>query len=69
MSPGLLPTALNAYAMFAQPRKAYVLLGVEPELDCYNPQQAISALKQADLVLMLTPFKHQAALDTLMSCC
>ena len=58
-----LPTALNAYEMFDQPRKAYVLLGVEPELDCYNPQQAISALKQADLVLMLTPFKHEAALD------
>ena len=58
-----LPTALNAYEMFARPRKAYVLLGVEPELDCYNPQQAISALKQADLVLMLTSFKHEAALD------
>jgi len=58
-----LPTALNAYEMFAQPRKAYVLLGVEPELDCYNPQLALSALKQAALVVMLTPFKHEAALD------
>ncbi|MFZ4536337.1 NADH-quinone oxidoreductase subunit NuoG [Propionivibrio sp.] len=58
-----LPTALNAYEMFGQPRKAYVLLGVEPELDCYNPQQAVSALKQAALVVMLTPFKHEAALD------
>jgi NADH-quinone oxidoreductase subunit G len=58
-----LPSALNAYEMFAQPRKAYVLLGVEPELDCYNPQQAVAALKQAALVVMLTPFKHAAALD------
>jgi NADH-quinone oxidoreductase subunit G len=58
-----LPTALNAYEMFAQPRQAYVLLGVEPELDCYNPQQAVAALKQAALVVMLTPFKHTAALD------
>ncbi len=58
-----LPQALNAYEMFVQPRKAYVLLGVEPELDCYNPQQAVAALKQADLVVMLTPFKHAAALD------
>jgi len=58
-----LPTALNAYEMFAQPRKAYVLLGLEPELDCYNPQLALAALKQAALVVMLTPFKHQAALD------
>ena len=55
--------ALNAYEMFAQPRQAYVLLGVEPELDCYNPQQAVVALKQAALVVMATPFKHQAALD------
>ena len=40
-----LPTGLNAYEMFVQPRKAYILLGLEPELDCYNPQLAISALK------------------------
>ena len=58
-----MPTALDAYEMFAQPRKAYVLLGLEPELDCYNPQQTVAALKQAALVVMLTPFKHEAALD------
>jgi NADH-quinone oxidoreductase subunit G len=58
-----LPTALNAYEMFVQPRKAYILLGVEPELDCYNPQQAVAALKQAALVVMLTAFKPAAALD------
>ena len=58
-----LPSALNAYEMFVQPRKAYVLLGIEPELDCYNPQQTVSALKQADLVVMLTPFKHATAFD------
>ena len=55
--------ALNAYEMFAQPRQAYILLGVEPELDCHNPQMAVAALKQAALVVMLTPFKHPAALD------
>lgn len=58
-----LPTALNAYEMFAQARKAYILLGVEPELDCHNSQQAVAALKQAALVVMLTPFKHDAALE------
>jgi NADH-quinone oxidoreductase subunit G len=58
-----LPTALNADTMFAQPRQAYVLLGIEPDLDCANPQQAVAALKQAALVVMLTPFKHGAALD------
>ena len=31
---------LNAGEMFAQPRKAYVLLGVEPEVDCDDPRGA-----------------------------
>jgi NADH-quinone oxidoreductase subunit G len=56
-----LPTALNAHEMFAQPRKAYILLGIEPELDCHNPQQAVAALKEAALVVMLTPFNDGAA--------
>ena len=58
-----LPSKLNAYEMFVQPRKAYVLLGVEPELDCHNPKQAVAALKQAALVVMLSPFKSSAALE------
>ncbi len=52
---------LNAYEMFAQPRKAYVLLGVEPELDCVNPTLAVEALKQADLVVALSTFKGDIA--------
>ena len=58
-----LPTGLNAYEMFVQPRKAYVLLGLEPELDCANPGMAVNALKQASLVVTLTPFKSEAAID------
>ena len=58
-----LPTGLNAYEMFAQPRKAYVLMGLEPELDCANPQMAVAALTQASLVVVLTSFKSAAALD------
>lgn len=58
-----LPTGLNAYEMFAQPRRAYVLMGLEPELDCANPRMAVAALKQASLVVTLTPFKSVAALD------
>jgi len=58
-----LPTGLNAYEMFAQPRKAYVLLGVEPELDCHNPQLAMKALKQASLVVSMSPFRSPAALE------
>ncbi len=58
-----MPTALNAYEMFAQPRQAYILLGLEPELDCHDPQQAVAALKEAALVVMLTPFGDGAARD------
>jgi len=54
---------LNAYEMFAQPRKAYVLMGVEPELDCVDPQLAVGALKQADLVVALSAFKSESVED------
>ena len=51
---------LNAAAMLATPRKAYVLLNVEPELDCANPQQAVAAMQAADLVVVLSAYKHHA---------
>ncbi len=57
-----LPTGANARQMFEQPRKAYVLMGVEPEFDCANPQLALAALQQAEMVVMLSAFKHEAAL-------
>ena len=59
---GALPSGLNAREMFAQARKAYVLMGVEPEFDCANPQQATSALEHAALVVMVTPFLGEAAM-------
>jgi NADH-quinone oxidoreductase subunit G len=49
--------------MFAQPRQAYLLHGVEADLDCHHPQQAVAALKAAALVVMLTPFADGAARD------
>ncbi|HEY5994719.1 MAG TPA: NADH-quinone oxidoreductase subunit NuoG [Gallionellaceae bacterium] len=51
---------LNAAAMLSAPRKAYVLLNTEPELDCANPQQAIHAMHAADLVIALSAYKHLA---------
>ncbi|MBS3916386.1 MAG: NADH-quinone oxidoreductase subunit G, partial [Sulfuritalea sp.] len=51
---------LNAARMLAEPRKAYFVLHAEPELDCANPQQAMAALKGADLVVAMTPFKTRA---------
>ena len=51
---------LNAAAMLAAPRKAYVLLNAEPELDCADARQASQAMFAADLVVALTAYKHQA---------
>jgi len=54
-------SGLNAMAMLAQPLKAYVLLGVEPQFDCGNPAQAMRALAGADMVVALTAHRGQAA--------
>ncbi len=54
---------LNALEMFQQPRRAYLLLNAEPELDCHDPRQALTALGGADTVVVMSPFKSNAALD------
>jgi len=51
---------MNAAAMLAAPRKAYILLNVEPELDMHDPQQAMTAMYAADMVVALSPWKHHA---------
>jgi len=43
-----------------QGMKAYLLLGVEAELDAHNPQQALAALEQAELVVAMSAYQHQA---------
>jgi NADH-quinone oxidoreductase subunit G len=45
-------------AAFAVPKKAYLLFNAEPELDCANPQAASKALKQAEMVIAMSAFKH-----------
>ena len=60
---GALPDGANARQMFEQPRKGYILMGVEPEFDCANPQVAVAALKQAKLVVFMSAFKHAPALE------
>jgi NADH-quinone oxidoreductase subunit G len=58
-----LPEGANARRMFDAPRQAYLLFGVEPELDCAQPQEALAALKTAALVAQFSAFKHSPALD------
>ena len=48
----------HALDLFAKPRKAYLLLNVEPELDTFNPQVARAALDQAEMVVAMSAFKH-----------
>ena len=47
---------LAAGAMLAAPRKAYVVVGLEPDRDFADPMQAKAALRQADKVLALNSF-------------
>ena len=51
-------SAKNAAPAFAAPKKAYILLNAEPELDSANPQAATAALGQAEMVIAMSAFKH-----------
>ena len=53
-------SGLNAGAMLREPLKAYLLLGVEPELDTHDPQQAMAAMRSAELVVAMSPYQHGA---------
>src|SRR4030095_14224840 len=56
---GALPESdgLNAHAMLANPRRAYIVLGAEPEFDCANPVAARAALEKAEFVVTMSPFR------------
>jgi NADH-quinone oxidoreductase subunit G len=49
---------MNAQAMLSDPRRAYLILHAEPEFDCANPLAARAALEKADLVVVMSAFKH-----------
>ncbi|BAU48961.1 NADH dehydrogenase subunit G [Sulfurifustis variabilis] len=48
---------LGVQAMLRSPRKAYLLLGIEPELDILDAPRAAAAMDGADFVAMLSAFK------------
>jgi NADH-quinone oxidoreductase subunit G len=53
-----LPRAgMNAYEMLRSPRKGYLVLGAEPELDCLDGVLAAKALAAAEFTVLLTSFK------------
>lgn len=47
---------LHALDMFAQRLKSYLLLNIEPELDCVKSMQALESLMNAEFVVVMTPF-------------
>lgn len=51
---------MNAAQMLDDPRRAYILLGVEAELDTYNPSKTLAALQAAQLVVVLSAYKNKA---------
>ena len=63
---GLLPRAeesLNAQQSWQTKLRSYVLLGIEPELDCADPAQAMSALSSAECVVSLNSYVTEAMLS------
>ncbi|HMX15893.1 MAG TPA: NADH-quinone oxidoreductase subunit NuoG [Rhodocyclaceae bacterium] len=54
---------LNAAAMIAQPRQAYVLVGLDPELDTADGAATLAALKSAKTVVLMSAFRNRAMLD------
>ncbi len=51
------PAGKHAHAMLREPLKGYLLLGLEPELDCLDGAAARSAMDAAEFVVMLTAFR------------
>ncbi len=53
----------NAQAMLDAPRRAYIVLNAEPEFDAADGRKALAALNQAGTVVVLSPFRSEAALQ------
>ncbi len=47
---------LSALDSFKENLQTYILFGIEPELDCLYPGNAMNALKQASLVIVCSPY-------------
>jgi len=52
---------MNAQSMLASPRKAYMLLHAETDLDAADPAAARAALEAAECVIALSPFRSGVA--------
>ncbi|MDA8561894.1 NADH-quinone oxidoreductase subunit NuoG [Gammaproteobacteria bacterium] len=48
----------DAHSMLAKPKKAYILLNVEPDLDCANPYLASKALSSSEWVISFSMYNN-----------
>ena len=51
---------MNAQQMLAKPLSAYLLLGVEAELDTHDPVSAMASIHAADFVVVMSPYKGKS---------
>ncbi|MGA9164794.1 MAG: NADH-quinone oxidoreductase subunit NuoG [Thiobacillus sp.] len=51
---------LNAQQMLAEPLRAYLLLGVEAELDTHDPVTAMASIDAAEFVVVMSPYKGKS---------
>jgi NADH-quinone oxidoreductase subunit G len=51
---------LNAQQMLARPLRAYLLLGVEAELDTHDPVTAMKSIDAAEFVVVMSPYKGKS---------
>ncbi|MGH8119656.1 MAG: molybdopterin-dependent oxidoreductase, partial [Gammaproteobacteria bacterium] len=52
-------TGLDAHRMFGDPRRAYIMLGMEPELDCWDGNLALRSLRGAKFTICLTAYQTE----------
>ena len=57
---GVETPGLNISEMLDSPRKAYLLLGLEPDLDCGRARATQDALSRAELVVAMSAFESEA---------
>jgi len=46
--------------MLAQPLRAYLMLGVEAELDTHDPVSALASIQAAEFVVVMSPYKGRS---------
>jgi NADH-quinone oxidoreductase subunit G len=51
---------LNAVSMLRDPRKAYLLWNVEPDVDTADPSSTAAALRSAETVIAFSPYRNGA---------